>query len=70
MSEQLFQLWLDGFCGLVVPFPRLETMRRNPHLVTDWDEYKDLERQSKEYWDKKHKAQSEFFKLSAEVGAK
>ena len=33
MSQEIWELWVEGYCGLVCPFPRLTAMRMDPKLA-------------------------------------
>ena len=69
MTEELYALYLEAFCGLVCPFPRLAAIRyqlRQPITEInqiDWKEYTELSLKESEYYMKKAIAKGQFYEL-------
>jgi hypothetical protein len=65
LNQELIAAYLDGFFGLVRPFPRLDALRANPHLICDFDEIMELMRKESKYLEAKRMAQQRFHELTA-----
>jgi hypothetical protein len=65
--NRLMELWLEGFGGLVCPFPRLEAMRSRPELIADWAEYTELVIKEAEYLKNRYNKQQEYYDYIKEI---
>ncbi len=61
MHPEKWKLYLEAFCGLVVPFPRLAVLRARPDLITDLDEYMKMQNAEREYYRRKAEAAEKFY---------
>lgn len=62
MSESLVTLYIDAFCGLVCPFPRLDAMRRNLQYAFDNpEEYGRLLSEERAYYERRDEAARKFW---------
>lgn len=56
-----FELYLEAYCGLVIPFPRLSALRSRPDLIPYFkEEYEDLLAKEREFLRKKEEAKRLF----------
>ncbi len=65
MNQEAWDLYVEAFCGLVIPFPRLATMYKFPSLVVDQEEFKRLREEEKKYWEKKRLAAEKWYQLTS-----
>lgn len=70
ITQEMMDLYIEAECGLVCPFPRLDTIRSHPEYMSCLEpgEFAKMLAEEREYLQRKRDARDKFYKLMREEG--